>query len=95
MKSSKHASSSKLGDSRSSDSVDRLSTLLDRFHVRASLYHTGPMCGRTTFDVQPDRAFLHVLRRGRLQIEHPAHVGVPKRVVVEEPTTCDENSETP
>ncbi len=86
MKSNKHASSSKLGDSRSSDSVDRLSTLLDRFHVRASLFHTGPMCGRTTFDVQPDRAFLHVLRRGRLQIEHPAHVGVPKRVVVEEPT---------
>lgn len=66
--------------------VDRLSTLLDRFHVRASLFHSGLLCGRTTFDAQPDRAFLHVLRRGRLQIEHPAHSGAPRRVVVDEPT---------
>lgn len=67
-------------------SVDRLSTLLDRFHVRATLFHAGPLCGRTRFEVQPDRAFLHVLRRGRLQIEHPARSGAPRRVVVDEPT---------
>lgn len=66
--------------------VDRLSTLLDRFHVRASLFHVGELCGRTTFEAQPDRAFLHVLRRGRLQIEHPRHAGAPRRVVVDEPT---------
>lgn len=70
--------------------VDRLSTLLERFHVRASLFHTGPLCGRTTFEAQPDRAFLHVLRRGQLRIEHGAQkgarVGVPRRVVVDEPT---------
>jgi AraC-like DNA-binding protein len=79
---------SKEDDSKSSavDAVDRLSTLLDRFHVRASLFHTGPLCGRTTFEAQPDRAFLHVLRRGRLQIEHPAGTGAPRCVVVEEPT---------
>jgi AraC-like DNA-binding protein len=68
------------------ESVDRLSTLLDRFHVRASLFHAGPLCGRTTFEAQPDRAFLHVLRRGRLQIEHPARAGAPRRVVLDEPT---------
>lgn len=68
------------------EAVDRLSTLLERFHVRASLFHTGPLCGRTTFEAQPDRAFLHVLRRGSLQIEHPAHTGVPPRVVLDEPT---------
>lgn len=68
------------------EGVDRLSMLLDRFHVRASLFHTGPLCGRTTFEAQPGRAFLHVLRRGRLQIEHPALTGAPRRVVVDEPT---------
>ena len=66
--------------------LDRLSTLLDRFHVRASLFHTGPLCGRTPFEAQPDRAFLHVLRRGRLQIEHAARAGAPRQLVVDEPT---------
>ena len=66
--------------------VDRLSALLERFHVRASLFHTGPLCGRTTFEAQPDRAFLHVLRRGQLRIEHGVRKGVPRRVVVDEPT---------
>ena len=66
--------------------LDRLSTLLDRFHVSASLFHTGPMCGRTAFEAQADRAFLHVLRRGQLQIEHPHGGAMPKRVVLKEPT---------
>ena len=66
--------------------MDRLSTLLDRFHLRASLFRHGPLRGRTTFDPQPDRAFLHVLRRGHLRIEHPANAGVPRRVAVDEPT---------
>lgn len=68
------------------EALDRLSTLLDRFHVRASLFHTGPLCGRTTFEALPDRAFLHVLRRGRLQIEHPCGGVALERVVVDEPT---------
>ncbi len=63
-----------------------MSTLLDRFHVRASLFHTGPLCGRTTFDAQPNRAFLHVLRRGRLQVEHLARSGMPRHMVLDEPT---------
>ncbi len=73
-------------DPASTEGVDRLSTLLDRFRVRASLFHAGPLCGRTTFEAQPDRAFLHVLRRGHLQIEHPPRAGAPRRVVVDEPT---------
>lgn len=68
------------------EAVDRLSTLLERFHVRASLFHTGPLCGRTTFEAQPDRAFLHVLRRGQLRIEHAKHTGAPMRLTVDEPT---------
>lgn len=66
--------------------VDRLSTLLERFQVRASLFHTGPLCGRTTFEAQPNRAFLHVLRRGQLRIEHGTQGGAPRRVTVEEPS---------
>lgn len=66
--------------------VDRLSSLLERFRVQASLFHVGPLCGRTAFEAQPHRAFLHVLRRGRLQIEHPARSGLRRRVVIDEPT---------
>lgn len=66
--------------------LDRLSTLLERFHVRASLFHTGPLCGRTRFQAQPDRAFLHVLRRGVLRIEHRGGPLASRRVVVDEPT---------
>jgi len=86
MTSNKIVSSSNDGTTLAPDPVDRLSTLLDRFHVRASLFHSGALCGRTRFEVQPDRAFIHVLRRGRLRIEHPMRAGVPRRVVVDEPT---------
>lgn len=86
MKSKKVDPSSCIASAVAPEAIDRLSTLLERFHVRASLFHTGPLCGRTTFEAQPDRAFLHVLRRGRLEIAHAARSGVPRRVVVEEPT---------
>lgn len=86
MKSTKDNLASRVANAKPPEPFDRLSTLLDRFHVRASLFHTGPLCGRTTFDVRPDRAFLHVLRRGRLEIEHPALAGAHKHVVVDEPT---------
>lgn len=71
---------------RADEPVDRLSALLDRFRIRASLFHAGPLCGRTPFEAQPHRAFLHVLRRGRLQIEHPARTGLRRQLVVDEPT---------
>lgn len=86
MKSNKDDPSSKVQDKTEQADIDRLSTLLERFHVRASLFHSGPMCGRHRFEAEPDRAFLHVLRRGRLQIEHHPRAGAPRRVVVDEPT---------
>jgi AraC-like DNA-binding protein len=82
----KHNPPSNTAEPDAPESVDRLSTLLDRFQVHASLFHAGPLCGRTTFEAQPGRAFLHVLRRGHLQIEHPSLAGAPQRVVVDEPT---------
>lgn len=83
---SKEIDSSSKDAHEAPEGLDRLSTLLERFHVRASLFHAGPLCGRTTFEAQPDRAFLHVLRRGQLRIEHGARTGAPRRVTVDRPT---------
>lgn len=51
-------------------SIDRLSTLLELFRAETRVFHTGPLCGVTTFAAQPGRGFLHVLRRGEMQVTH-------------------------
>lgn len=66
--------------------VDRLSALLDRFRVRARLFHQGPLCGVSQFDAHAGRGFLHVLRRGSLDIRHAAGSGAPKRLLLTEPS---------
>jgi AraC-like DNA-binding protein len=66
--------------------LDRLSALLERFHVRAHLFHAGPLCGVTNFAAKEGRGFLHVLRRGEMVVTHPARAGVPRKVVVKEPS---------
>ena len=66
--------------------VDRLSALLERFRVRAHLFHAGPLCGVTHFAAQPGRAFLHVLRQGDMVVTHRARSGAPRRLQVNEPT---------
>lgn len=57
-------------------SVDRLTTLLDRFRVRASLFHTGPLCGLHVFEAAPGQAFMHVLRRGQMEVRHQGVQGM-------------------
>lgn len=69
-----------------SASVDRLSALLGRFRVQARLFHTGPLCGVAVFDAQPGRGFLHVLRRGEIEVEHPRARGVKRRLRITEPS---------
>jgi AraC-like DNA-binding protein len=66
--------------------VDRLSGLLERFRVRAHLFHAGPLCGVTHFAAQPGRAFLHVLRRGDMVVTHRPRSGAPRRIVLTQPT---------
>jgi AraC-like DNA-binding protein len=66
--------------------IDRLSSLLERFRVRAHLFHAGPLCGVSTFDAQAGRGFLHVLRRGEMVVTHSPRLGVPRRIVVNEPS---------
>jgi len=66
--------------------VDRLSALLERFRVRAHLFHAGPLCGVTPFAAEPGRAFLHVLRRGELEVTHRPRSGAPRRLRLSQPT---------
>lgn len=70
----------------SSAPLDRLSSLLDRFPVTAHLFHTGALCGTSTFAAQPGRGFFHVLRRGEMVVTHRQGLGVPRRIEAHEPT---------
>lgn len=66
--------------------VDRLSSLLERFRVRAHLFHNGPLCGVTHYAAEPGRGFLHVMRNGEMTLTHRAHSGAPKKLRITEPT---------
>ncbi len=79
------AADPKTGDGTAA-SFDRLSSLLERFRVRAHLFHSGPLCGVTHFAAAPGRGFLHVLRRGEMVVTHQPHAGPPERLEVCEPS---------
>ncbi|MFK8332657.1 cupin domain-containing protein [Pseudomonas sp. BJa5] len=49
--------------------MDRLSTLLSQFGVRASLFYNGTLCGTATYDGQDLRGHLHLLRSGTLTFQ--------------------------
>ncbi len=66
--------------------LDRLSSLLERFRVRAELFHAGPLCGVTHFALRPGQGFLHVLQRGELVVTHRARSGAPRRMTLREPS---------
>lgn len=66
--------------------LDRLSSLLERFSVRAHLFHNGPLCGVTHFAAQPGLGFLHVMRRGTMTVTHKARSGVARKLEVTEPS---------
>lgn len=68
------------------EALDRLSSLLERFRVRAHLFHAGPLCGVTHYAAQPGRGFLHVMRSGEMVVTHKARSGAPKRISVREPS---------
>lgn len=65
--------------------IDRLSSLLENFRVRARLFHNGPLCGVSVFDAKPGRGFLHVMRSGTLEVRHRG-AGLPKKIKVTEPS---------
>lgn len=67
-------------------SIDRLSGILERFRVKAQLHHSGALCGLTHFDAGEGFGYLHVLRRGELEVSHPGARDVPRSLRFEEPT---------
>lgn len=78
--------SSEIAAPAPADPVDRLTALLDRFRVRTKLFHTGKLCGRSTFEPLPGRAFLHVLRRGEMEVRHRPGETAVARFHLAEPT---------
>ncbi len=66
--------------------VDRLSTLLERFRVRTHLSFAGNMCGVHRFDQNDGKGYLHLLRRGDLEVSHPGVKGKLRKLHLSEPT---------
>jgi AraC-like DNA-binding protein len=66
--------------------IDRLSGILGRFRVHAQLHHSGLLCGLNHFDACEGYGYLHVLRRGQLEVSHPGARNVPKSMRLDEPT---------
>ena len=66
--------------------VDRLAGVLENFRFQAQLFHSGPLCGLTSFDAGEGHAYLHVLRRGQLDVSHPGSRDIPASMHFEEPT---------
>lgn len=66
--------------------LDRLSALLERCPFRARLFHQGTLCGVNDFPAQAGRGFLHILRRGVLQVSHPGLDGRMQAVEVDHPS---------
>lgn len=65
--------------------IDRLSGILERFRVRAQLHHSGALCGLNHFDARDGHGYLHVLRRGQLEVSHPGARGIPTSIHLNEP----------
>lgn len=66
--------------------IDRLSGILERFRVQAQLHHTGALCGLSHFDACDGHGYLHVLRRGRLEVRHPGARDMPESMRFDEPS---------
>lgn len=66
--------------------IDRLSGILERFRVHAQLHHSGALCGLNHFDACEGHGYLHVLRRGQLEVSHLGARDVPQSMRFDEPT---------
>jgi AraC-like DNA-binding protein len=70
----------------STQPVDRLSSLLERFRVRTRLAHSGVMCGVQKIDQSSGMGFLHVLRAGKVKFKHPNAKDLPKQIELSAPS---------
>ncbi|WP_341963939.1 AraC family transcriptional regulator [Pseudomonas sp. RC10] len=60
--------------------MDRLSTLLTLFGVRANLFYSGELCGVSVFDGADQRGHIHLLQAGAIRLALP---GRPDQVFSE------------
>ncbi|NUU34468.1 AraC family transcriptional regulator [Pseudomonas sp. C2B4] len=51
--------------------MDRLSTLLSQFGVRANLFYSGKLCGISSYDGADPRGHVHLLQKGTLTLKIP------------------------
>ncbi|WP_271411410.1 AraC family transcriptional regulator [Pseudomonas sp. Q1-7] len=49
--------------------MDRLSSLLTHFHMHATTYYSGGLCGTIEYDGEDRQGQLHLLRAGRIRIQ--------------------------
>ncbi len=62
--------------------MDRLTTLLNHFSLRAGVFYTGNICGIHPFEADALRGHIHLVRRGPVQV-----IGVQNEVIdITEPT---------
>lgn len=69
-----------------SQPIDRLSALLERFRVKAHLSFSGAMCGLHQFPHREGIGYLHVLRHGSVEVNHPSASAEYKHLKIDEPT---------
>jgi AraC-like DNA-binding protein len=70
----------------STEIVDRLADLLERFRIRARLYYSGRLCGSNSFAAEIGQGFLHVMRRGSIRLDHGGRLPDAQPLVFEQPT---------
>ncbi len=51
-------------------SLDRLEALLQRFSMNTRLFHSGVLCGSIDFGESDQCGYLHLVRRGPLEVRH-------------------------
>ncbi|MFZ6049922.1 AraC family transcriptional regulator [Pseudomonas sp. CR3202] len=51
--------------------MDRLSTLLSQFGVRANLFHSGKLCGVASYGGADQHGHIHLLQAGNLTLQGP------------------------
>ncbi|MCO8309446.1 AraC family transcriptional regulator [Pseudomonas mandelii] len=51
--------------------MDRLSTLLSQFGVRAHLFHSGKLCDVASYDGADQRGHIHLLQAGHVTLRRP------------------------
>ena len=56
--------------------TDRLDALLNRFPVRARLFHSGALCGATEFSAPAESGQMHLIRAGAVKVIHPGQAAL-------------------